>query len=131
MFHPWRVSAAAQLGLRYLFAGLINQPGSAQIIQFYRDNFKPMKGLSGIEKPEVIFSVHVVCANTDEEERKQLAPVIIMYQNLSAGRLDIDLPMPVQAVKQLGYLPVIISVLPDHYCLQYLLGLILKVSNNN
>jgi luciferase family oxidoreductase group 1 len=101
----WSASAAAQLGLRYVFAGFINQPGAAQIIQSYRNNFKPGKAPSGIKKPEVILSVHVVCADTEEEARKQLAPVTIMYQNLSAGRLDIDLPMPDEAVKQLGYLP--------------------------
>ena len=101
----WSASAAAQLGLRYVFAGFINQPGAAQIIQSYRNNFKPRKGPSGIQKPQVILSVHVVCADTEEEARKQLAPVTIMYQNLSAGRLDIDLPMPDEAVKKLGYLP--------------------------
>lgn len=101
----WSASAAAQLGLRYVFAGFINQPGAAQIIQSYRDNFKPGKGPCGIKKPEVILSVHVVCTDTEEEARKQLAPVTIMYKNLSAGRLDIDLPMPDEAVKQLGYLP--------------------------
>ena len=101
----WSASAAAQLGLRYVFAGFINQPGAAQIIQSYRDNFLPAKGNTGVQKPEVILSLHVVCSDTEEEARKQLAPVTIMYKNLGSGRLDIDLPMPDEAVKQLGYLP--------------------------
>ena len=101
----WSASAAAQLGLRYVFAGFINQQGAAQIIKSYRDNFIPAKDNAGVQKPEVILSVHAVCADTEEEARRQIAPVTIMYQNLSAGRLDIDLPMPDEAVKQLGFLP--------------------------
>ena len=108
----WSASAAAQLGLRYVFAGFINQPGAAQIIKSYRDNFIPAKGNAGVQKPEVILSVHAVCADTEEEARKQLAPVTIMYKNLSVGRLDMDLPLPDEAVKQLGYLPKIDKYLP-------------------
>jgi luciferase family oxidoreductase group 1 len=108
----WSASAAAQLGLRYVFAGFINQAGCAQIIQSYRENFKPSKEAGGIKKPEVILSVHAVCADSEEEAAKQLAPVIIMYQMLSQGRLDMDLPLPDDAVKQLGYLPRIEKYIP-------------------
>lgn len=108
----WSASAAAQLGLRYVFAGFINQPGCAQIIQSYRNNFIPSKYAAGVQKPEVILSVHVVCANTDEEARRQLAPVTVMYKNLSKGRLDLDLPLPDEAIKILGYLPEIEKYIP-------------------
>ncbi len=101
----WSASAAAQLGLRYVFAGFINQPGAAQILKSYRDNFIPATGNAGVQKPEVILSVHAVCADTEEEARRQLAPVTLMYKHLSAGNLDMDLPLPDEAVKQLGFLP--------------------------
>ena len=101
----WSASAAAQLGLRYVFAGFINQPGAAKIIESYRGNFKPAKGPSRLEKPQVILSLHVVCAGSEEEARRQLAPVTLMYKHLSKGNLDIDLPMPDEAIVQLGYLP--------------------------
>lgn len=101
----WSASAAAQLGLRYVFAGFINQPGAAQILKSYRDNFIPAKGKAGVQKPEVILSVHVVCADTEEEARRQLAPVTLMYKHLSTGNLDMDLPLPDEAIKQLGFVP--------------------------
>ena len=90
----WSASAAAQLGLRYVFAGFINQPGAAQILKSYRDNFIPATGNAGVQKPEVILSVHAVCADTEEEARRQLAPVTLMYKHLSTGNLDMDLPLP-------------------------------------
>lgn len=42
----WSSSAAAQLGLRYVLAGFINQKGAKDIIQSYRSNFKPSNGAS-------------------------------------------------------------------------------------
>jgi len=102
---PWSASAAAQLGLRYVLAGFINQRGAAQIINAYRTNFKPAAGKCGIKKPEVMLAVHVVCAETEAEARLHLAPVVLMYQNLSKGILDATLSEPLSAVKQLGGLP--------------------------
>lgn len=101
----WSASAAAQLGLRYVFAGFINQASTKDIISSYQSNFIPSKGATAIEKPQVILAVHVVCADTEEEAQKQIAPVNIMYQNLSKGILDVRLPTPEEAVKQLGSLP--------------------------
>ena len=101
----WSASAAAHLGLRYVFAGFINQRGTAEIIKSYRDNFEPSKGASVTASPQVILSVHVVCADTEEEARRQAAPVTLMYQNLSKGILNAPLPSPDKAVEQLGYLP--------------------------
>src|SRR5690606_19815588 len=71
----WSASAAAQLGLRYVFAGFINQHGTPGIVESYREGFIPGNGPTRIERPEVILGVHVVCADTEEEARRQLAPV--------------------------------------------------------
>lgn len=101
----WSASASADLGLRYVFAGFINQRGTKEIIETYRKKFKPSTGASGVSTPEVILAAHVVCADTEEEARKQIAPVTIMYNNLSKGIIDIALPRPEEAVKQLGGLP--------------------------
>ena len=101
----WSASAAAQLGLRYVFAGFINQNGAEDIITSYRSNFQPSNGTTGISKPEVILSIHVVCAETEEEARRQIAPVNVMYNNLARGVLDALLPTPDEAVEQLGKLP--------------------------
>ena len=108
----WSASAASQLGLRYVFAGFINQKGASEIINTYRSNFIASETPSGVKSPQVSLSVHVVCADTEEEARKQVAPVQIMYKNLSKGILDVQLPTPDDAVKELGRLPAIKKYVP-------------------
>lgn len=108
----WSAAAAAALGLRYVFAGFINQPQALPIINNYRQNFQPANGQTGINKPEVILALHVVCAETEEEARRQLAPVHIMYRNLSLGIIDAPIPNPDDAVIELGGLPVVTKYVP-------------------
>ncbi len=102
---PWSASAASHLGLRYVFAGFINQKGTRDIINSYRSEFKPSNTPSGVKHPQASLSVHVVCADTEEEARKQVAPIRVMYRNLAKGIIDIPLPAPDDAVKELGGLP--------------------------
>jgi len=101
----WSASAAAALGLRYVFAGFINQQGTPDIIRSYRSAFRPSDGPTGIMQPEVILALHVVCADTEEEARRQLAPVVLMYRYLQKGILDIEMRSPDEALAELGYLP--------------------------
>lgn len=102
---PWSASTAAHLGLRYVFAGFINQNGTRDIINKYRLDFIPSETPSGIKSPQVSLAVHVVCADTEEEARRQTAPIRVMYRNLAKGIMDIPLPTPDDAVKELGGLP--------------------------
>ena len=104
---PWSASAASQLGLRYVFAGFINQQATPAILDTYRDGFTPSTGATGVERPEVILGVHVVCADTEEEARRQLAPVHVMYRNMARGDLKSPIPTPDDAVDRLGGLPVL------------------------
>ena len=101
----WSAAAAARLGFRYVLAGFINQRGASQIINSYRTIFQAPSGETGIQKPEVILAVHVLCADTQEEARRQLSPVHLMYKNLARGILDGVLPDPGGAIKELGGLP--------------------------
>lgn len=109
---PWSASAASQLGLRYVFAGFINQKGTPDIINTYRSEFKPSVTPSGVTSPQVSLAVHVVCADTEEEARKQTAPIRLMYRNLSKGILDAKMLSPDDAVKELGGLPSIQEYIP-------------------
>lgn len=102
---PWSASAAASLGLRYVFAGFINQAATPGIIASYRSNFTSSTGRAGVEQPEVIVAVHVVCADTEEEARRQLAPVHVMYENLARGDLKQPMLGPDAAIERLGGLP--------------------------
>ncbi|MGO3181190.1 MAG: LLM class flavin-dependent oxidoreductase, partial [Aequorivita sp.] len=108
----WSASAAANLGIRYVFAGFINQNGAKEILDSYRSKFLAANGKSGVKSPEAILAVHVVCADTEEEARRQIAPVNIMYRNLSKGIIDTQLPTPDDAVKQLGGLPQVEKYVP-------------------
>lgn len=101
----WSASAAAALGLKYVFAGFINQPNAKRIIESYRASFKPAKDGVGVQKQEVILALHVVCADTEEEAAKHLAPVHLMYKNLSAGNLKAPMLAPEEAIKAIGGLP--------------------------
>ena len=45
----WSASAASHLGLRYVFAGFINQKGTPDIINSYRSNFIPLGFSDGLK----------------------------------------------------------------------------------
>lgn len=113
---PWSASTAAQLGLRYVFAGFINQRGTPGIIGLYRDHFTAPSGAgrSAVRSaaPEVILAVHVVCADSDLEARRQLAPVHVMYENLAQGDVRSPLLTPEAAIERLGGLPPLESYVP-------------------
>lgn len=102
---PWSASAAASLGLPYVFAGFINQRGTPGILEHYVQNFVPSDGPTGVEKPSPTLSVHAVCADSEEEARRQLAPVQMMYANMARGNIHAPMMSPDEAVKALGGLP--------------------------
>lgn len=102
---PWSASAAAHLGLRYVFAGFINQQGTPAIVDSYRRDFLGGPGATRIERPELMLSLHAVCADSEEEARRQLAPVHVMYSNLARGDLQAPIPQPDGAVELLGGAP--------------------------
>src|SRR5690606_6841176 len=56
---PWSATAAARLGLRYVFAGFINQAGVPAILRYYLDNFRPGMGPTRVQRPEPMLAVHV------------------------------------------------------------------------
>ncbi|MBC7850423.1 MAG: MsnO8 family LLM class oxidoreductase [Chitinophagaceae bacterium] len=108
----WSAGAAASLGLRYVFAGFINQAGASEIIDSYRRKFQPSRSPSGILSPNVKLAIHVVCADTEEEANHQLAPVRWMYRNLSIGNLNAPVLRPREAVEALGGIPVLEKYVP-------------------
>ncbi len=110
----WSASAASQFGLRYAFAGFINQAGTAKILDLYRRNFEPSAGPLGVPEPQMMLSVHVACGATEEEARRLIAPAHIMYRRLAQRDLGL-LPTPDDAVRELGALPRIdLESLPGH-----------------
>lgn len=102
---PWSAGAAAQLGLRYSFAGFINPGQAYQITQSYKRDFKPSVHATGTGNPELILSLSIYCAETDEAAARMAAPVQLMMKRLMAG--DIQSPMEDEdnAIRILGGLP--------------------------
>lgn len=118
----WSATASAALGLRYVLAGFINQRNPYELLQTYRSGFQPAEGASGVATPEAILSIHVVCADSEEEARRLLAPVNIMYRNLSLGIIDGVLPTSEEAVKELGALPTLEKYKAGTYALPKFIG---------
>ncbi len=102
---PWSAMAAAELGLRYAFAGFINQLGTPQILDGYRRRFKPSTLAVGVAEPQIILSVHVVCADTEQEARRLSAPVHVVYRRLARHDIGGTLPTTDEAIAELGILP--------------------------
>ena len=98
----WSAAAAGRRGLRYVFAGFINQEGTPAILDLYRRRFKPYDGPSGIQEPSLILAVHVVCQDDEDEARRHLAPVHVMYRNLARGQINRPNLTPDEAVAKLG-----------------------------
>lgn len=100
---PWSALAAAQLGLRYTFAGFINPSSAYDIVRTYREKFVPSSKATGVLKPEVTLSISIYCAEDAEDAVRFSAPVQVMMQRLQQrGELSGLLPTEDEAVKQLG-----------------------------
>lgn len=98
----WSAGAAAQLGLRYSFAGFINPSQSFQITQSYKRNFRPSNSATGIQHPELMLSLSVYCAPSDEEAAKLAAPAQLMMLRMRTGDMQSLLTEEDEAVKLLG-----------------------------
>lgn len=81
----WSATAAAELGLRYTFAGFINPDQAYAITDVYRTHFKPAKGTTGIQQPQLILALSVYCSDTEEEALRLSAPVRVMMKRLMSG----------------------------------------------
>ncbi|HMG54797.1 MAG TPA: LLM class flavin-dependent oxidoreductase [Kofleriaceae bacterium] len=76
-------SIAAQLGLRYAFAGHFAMRHAADAIAHYRSRFEPSPGLAA---PYAVLAVTAICADTDDEARRMAAPVRLAVVRSRTGR---------------------------------------------
>ncbi len=120
---PWSASAAAKLGLRYSFAGFINPAQAFQITQNYQREFKASKSENGIKKPELILSLSIYCAATDEDAAKLSAPAQLMMKRLRTnGDTNSLLEDEETAIKLLGGLQEPEQLVDPRYPPQILAG---------
>lgn len=101
----WSATAAAELGLRYSFAGFINPEQAYDITGVYRQHFKPASGLTGRQRPQLILALSVYCADTEEQALRLSAPVRLMMKRLRSGDVKSPVANEAEAIAALGYLP--------------------------
>lgn len=101
----WSAMAAAELGLRYAFAGFINPGQAYQITQHYRQHFKASTFNTGVNKPEVMLSLSIYCAETDEAAARLAAPIQVMMKRMMAGDIQSPIVSEDEAIEILGGLP--------------------------
>ena len=100
---PWSSGAAAELGLRYAFAGFINPAMSYSIAQNYHQQFKPMVHDSGSKKPTLMLALNVFVGETETEAHKMTAPFQLFEHRLrTMGDTQSLLESEDEALKILG-----------------------------
>ena len=77
------VQYAIQNGLMFSFAAHINPPPATEVLNFYKDHFRPSYYL---EKPYSIFTIAVFVAETLEEAQYLSGPAQLMWIRLRTGQ---------------------------------------------
>lgn len=132
----WSAYTAGSLGLNYVFAGFINPGQAYDITQKYRDNFTPGKHTLGAEKPKLILSLSIYCADTVEDAGKLVAPMIVMMHRMRQGNINSPVVSEEAAVELLGEIPTQPALYDATMPPQYLIGTpetmqkdVLKIAN--
>jgi luciferase family oxidoreductase group 1 len=100
---------AARLGLGFAFAAHINPRFAVPAIQIYRSLFTPSERL---QKPQVILTTSVVCAETDEEVEDLMKTMELVWVRLRTGGNPGPLPSPEEA-RAYQYTPLEMSVIHE------------------
>jgi luciferase family oxidoreductase group 1 len=76
-------SIAAQLGVRYAFAGHFAMRNGVAAMAWYRDHFQPSAALA---RPYAMMAVTVVCGEDDEHAQRLAAPIRLAVVRNRTGR---------------------------------------------
>jgi len=90
---------AAEKGLSFTFAHFINGYDGPAAVRFYRNNFKPS---AFNEKPNVIVSIFVVCAETQEEAEELASSIDLSILSIEKGMRTEGIPS-VETAKNYPY----------------------------
>lgn len=101
----WSAYTAGSLGLNYSFAGFINPDQAYNITNKYRDNFTPAAHKLGGNRPRLMLSLSIYCADTVEDAGKLAAPMMVMMQRLMQGDMNSPIESEENAAKLLGGIP--------------------------
>jgi luciferase family oxidoreductase group 1 len=92
---PWSARAASELGLPYAFAHFINPEPTREALDYYRAHVDP-------GKRRTILALGVICAETEDEAKRQAAPVRLRRFLRAQGVEPGAIPTPEEALSQLG-----------------------------
>lgn len=88
---PAGVGIAARLGLPVAFAHHLRPQHTAEALDLYRTRFQPSRWS---ERPRVILSVRVFCAETDAEAQRLARPFDVMLSTARLTGREIPMPTP-------------------------------------
>lgn len=108
----WSAEFAARFSLPFVFADFFNSGLTKQALAAYHSNFRTRKGITSVAAPKVMLSCRVICADSEADVRRLLAPVCVMSRQIEKdtfrGILSIE-----EAIKEFGGLPTYDDVLGD------------------
>jgi luciferase family oxidoreductase group 1 len=94
----WSAAAAAQVGLPYSFAHVIDPQPTRNAIEYYRAHFIPSEFQAA---PRAIVSVGAICAETEAEAYRLYSSVRLWARRLREGGRG-PIPTPEDALAELG-----------------------------
>ncbi|NCD68022.1 LLM class oxidoreductase [Mucilaginibacter agri] len=98
--------SAARQGLPYVFADFFHPVITEKAIKIYRKEFKKPKFRGDDARQEITLCFRIICAETDEQVRRLLAPVHLMYRQILESNF-INLLYPEDAIALLGSIPTV------------------------
>jgi luciferase family oxidoreductase group 1 len=101
---PSSAEIAAELGLRYCFAGFIRPMFAERAFETYREGFTPSELGGGLDEPRGMVAVNAVCAETDEVAARERAVAEAAFARLRRGKTG-RLPSVEAAIEELGGVP--------------------------
>lgn len=101
---------AANLSMPYVFADFFSPDIAHSAVRCYFENFKVIKGMTRSANAEAILALRVICADSENELRRLIAPLHIMAFEMEQG-IYRNFRTADQAIKEIGTLPRLKAVL--------------------
>lgn len=102
---PWLLGSspggsdlAAELGIRYCFAGFINPNSAATALRNYREKFQP--GPAGEDEPRAMLAVNVAVGEDENDAARLIASAKGFYAKLARDGAGAKIPSPEQAFSE-------------------------------
>jgi luciferase family oxidoreductase group 1 len=121
---PWLLGSstasavlAGQLGMRYCFAAFLNPHDAPTVLSVYRSAFRAAGTADAPVTSHAMLAVSAVCAPTGREADLLRAGAELHARRVAASDSAVDMPMPLpeQALAELGHPPTPVTVERDRW----------------